>query len=178
MWSGLFFPAQVPLSDFHIPSSVDCRRRAPNSRPGRLRIYPPDVDIRRAIEPAAGVRPRTGVPAQRSTAPAEHYKEATYDQSELAHRHLSAGLVVQPNIAIVLFPTYSFLDQRHHPASLAALLSARGHLSRTDRMKQMIAGVIVIGLVLVLPACSNAIDIICPPAGQCPNVRSFHGGGQ
>jgi hypothetical protein len=116
------FRAQVPFCDFRIPSSVNCR----HSEPSRLRVYPPDVDIRRAIKPAAGVRPRTGVPAQRSTAPVEHYKETTYDQSELAHRHLLAGLVVHPNIAIVLFPTYSFLGQRHHPASLAALLSAGG----------------------------------------------------
>jgi hypothetical protein len=34
-----------------------------------------------------------------------------------------------------------------------------------------------VGLMLALSACSNAIDIICYPAGQCPNTRSGHGGG-
>jgi hypothetical protein len=33
-------------------------------------------------------------------------------------------------------------------------------------------------LVLALSGCSTkVIDIICPPAGQCPNARSGHGGG-
>jgi hypothetical protein len=30
---------------------------------------------------------------------------------------------------------------------------------------------------LALPAWADAIDIIRPPAGQCPNVGSGHGGG-
>ena len=45
-------------------------------------------------------------------------------------------------------------------------------------MKRIIISVIVVGSVLVLPACAKpAIDIICPPAGQCPNVQGWHGGG-
>jgi hypothetical protein len=44
-------------------------------------------------------------------------------------------------------------------------------------MRGIIIRLIVIGSWLVLPACANAIDIICPPAGQCPNVRPWHGGG-
>jgi hypothetical protein len=47
-------------------------------------------------------------------------------------------------------------------------------------MMRMIAQAIVAGaLVLALSVCSTtrAIDIICPPAGQCPNTRSGHGGG-
>ena len=33
-------------------------------------------------------------------------------------------------------------------------------------------------LVLALSSCSTkAIDIICPPAGVCPNTQSGHGGG-
>ncbi len=44
-------------------------------------------------------------------------------------------------------------------------------------MRRIIARVLVVGG-LVLSACSTpAIDIICPPAGQCPNTRSGHGGG-
>jgi hypothetical protein len=45
---------------------------------------------------------------------------------------------------------------------------------------RVVAQVIVVGgLVLALLACSTTrvIDIICPPAGQCPNTRSGHGGG-
>jgi hypothetical protein len=41
----------------------------------------------------------------------------------------------------------------------------------------MIAGTAAIGLVLAVAGCANAIDVICPPAGQCPNTRSGHGGG-
>ena len=34
------------------------------------------------------------------------------------------------------------------------------------------------GLMLALSTCSTRpIDIICPPAGQCPNTASGHGGG-
>jgi hypothetical protein len=44
-------------------------------------------------------------------------------------------------------------------------------------VRRIIIRLIVISPMLVLPDCANAIDIICPPAGQCPNVRSWHGGG-
>jgi hypothetical protein len=44
-------------------------------------------------------------------------------------------------------------------------------------MRRFIRRLIAVGSMLLLPACANAIDIICPPAGQCPNVRSWHGGG-
>jgi hypothetical protein len=38
---------------------------------------------------------------------------------------------------------------------------------------------LVLYLMLALSGCSTrAIDIICPPAGVCPNTRSGHGGGQ
>jgi hypothetical protein len=37
------------------------------------------------------------------------------------------------------------------------------------------ARVIVASLVLTLPACSTpVIDILCPPAGQCPNTVGGH----
>ena len=37
---------------------------------------------------------------------------------------------------------------------------------------------LVLHLVLALSGCSTRpIDIICPPAGVCPNTRSGHGGG-
>jgi hypothetical protein len=56
--------------------------------------------------------------------------------------------------------------------------------SRGDRnrpaMTRVVARMIVVGgLVLAFSACSatRAIDIICPPTGQCPNTRSGHGGG-
>jgi len=45
-------------------------------------------------------------------------------------------------------------------------------------MRRLLIRLILFGSVLALPGCANAIDIICPPAGQCPNVRSLHGGGQ
>ena len=44
-------------------------------------------------------------------------------------------------------------------------------------MGRTIIRMIIIGSVLVLPGCAKPIDIICPPAGQCPNVRPWHGGG-
>jgi len=47
-------------------------------------------------------------------------------------------------------------------------------------MMRVIAQAIVAGaLVLAFPICATtrAIDIICPPAGQCPNTLSGHGGG-
>jgi len=37
--------------------------------------------------------------------------------------------------------------------------------------------IVVGGLVLALAACANAIDTLCPPAGQCPNTVAAHGGG-
>jgi hypothetical protein len=42
-------------------------------------------------------------------------------------------------------------------------------------MRRMIARIIVIGLVLVLSGCAHAIDILCPPAGQCPNAPDHVG---
>jgi hypothetical protein len=37
---------------------------------------------------------------------------------------------------------------------------------------------LVLYLVLALSGCSTrAIDILCPPAGVCPNTQSGHGGG-
>ena len=37
---------------------------------------------------------------------------------------------------------------------------------------------LVLHPVLALSGCSTRpIDIICPPAGVCPNTRSGHGGG-
>jgi hypothetical protein len=30
--------------------------------------------------------------------------------------------------------------------------------------------VIVVGLMLTLSACTNLVDVLCPPAGQCPNA--------
>ena len=47
-------------------------------------------------------------------------------------------------------------------------------------MMRMIAQAIVAGalvLALSVGAITRAIDIICPPAGQCPNTQSGHGGG-
>jgi hypothetical protein len=47
-----------------------------------------------------------------------------------------------------------------------------------DHMTRIIIRLIVVGSVLVLAACTTpAIDILCPPAGQCPNVHGWHGGG-
>jgi len=44
-------------------------------------------------------------------------------------------------------------------------------------MKRITVGLILVGLVSILSGCANAIDVLCPPAGQCPNVRPGHGGG-
>ena len=45
-------------------------------------------------------------------------------------------------------------------------------------LRRITGRIIVIGgLTLALLGCSNAIDVICPPAGQCPNTASGHGGG-
>jgi hypothetical protein len=41
----------------------------------------------------------------------------------------------------------------------------------------VIARVIAVGLVLALPACANAINILCPPAGQCPDTVGGHTSG-
>jgi hypothetical protein len=56
--------------------------------------------------------------------------------------------------------------------------------NRRDRNRpaatRVVARLIVVGgLVLALSACSatRAIDIICPPTGQCPNTLPGHGGG-
>jgi hypothetical protein len=56
--------------------------------------------------------------------------------------------------------------------------------NRRDRNRpaatRVVARLIVVGgLVPALSACSatRAIDIICPPTGQCPNTLSGHGGG-
>ncbi|MGH7047242.1 MAG: hypothetical protein ACREE2_12745 [Stellaceae bacterium] len=46
-----------------------------------------------------------------------------------------------------------------------------------NRVRELVARLIIVGLVLAVGGCSNAIDVICPPAGQCPNTRSAHGGG-
>jgi hypothetical protein len=45
-------------------------------------------------------------------------------------------------------------------------------------VRRILVRVIVVGgLMLVLSVWSTRpIDIICPPAGQCPNVSSGHGG--
>jgi hypothetical protein len=60
---------------------------------------------------------------------------------------------------------------------LMVLVSKPVSAAWSDRMKRMIARVIVGGLVLALPACSNAIDILCPPAGQCPDTVAGHTSG-
>jgi uncharacterized membrane protein YtjA (UPF0391 family) len=53
---------------------------------------------------------------------------------------------------------------------------------QTDVMverRTIVRVIVVCGLMLALSVCStrNVMDIICPPAGQCPNVSSGHGGG-
>ncbi|HTV44320.1 MAG TPA: hypothetical protein VMF05_03305 [Stellaceae bacterium] len=45
------------------------------------------------------------------------------------------------------------------------------------RLSEIVTRLVVIGLMLAVGGCGNAIDVICPPAGQCPNTRSAHGGG-
>jgi hypothetical protein len=41
----------------------------------------------------------------------------------------------------------------------------------------MIVSLILVGLVSILLACAKPpIDILCPPAGQCPNAQGWHGG--
>jgi hypothetical protein len=43
-------------------------------------------------------------------------------------------------------------------------------------MRRMITRIIAIGLLLVLPGCAKRpIDILCPPAGQCPNAPDHVG---
>lgn len=49
--------------------------------------------------------------------------------------------------------------------------------ARAARPRRAIARAAALGLLLAAAGCANAIDVICPPAGQCPNVRSGHGGG-
>jgi hypothetical protein len=44
-------------------------------------------------------------------------------------------------------------------------------------MRRRLVGMIAFILLMMISGCANAIDILCPPAGQCPNVRPFHGGG-
>lgn len=61
-------------------------------------------------------------------------------------------------------------------APLFCFASGDGMVQENGSMGKMIVRVIVVGLML-LSGCANAMDIICPPAGQCPNVRPFHGGG-
>jgi hypothetical protein len=44
----------------------------------------------------------------------------------------------------------------------------------------MIVILIIVGLASILSDCARKpIDVICPPAGQCPNVTGWHtaGGG-
>jgi len=65
--------------------------------------------------------------------------------------------------------------QRSYPPRATCGTATMARFRRTDRMKRMIARAIVTGLVLVLPACANAIDIICPPAGHCPDTRACMG---
>jgi hypothetical protein len=51
-------------------------------------------------------------------------------------------------------------------------------LAIVERLKARTAGlkedkmirVIVVGLMLMLSACTNATDVLCPPAGHCPNA--------
>jgi hypothetical protein len=46
-------------------------------------------------------------------------------------------------------------------------------------MRRIIIRLIVVGAILALPACAKPpIDILCPPAGQCPNAQKFIGGGE
>ncbi|HET7886307.1 MAG TPA: hypothetical protein VFL62_08790 [Bradyrhizobium sp.] len=43
-------------------------------------------------------------------------------------------------------------------------------------MRRIIIRLIVAGAILTLPACAKPlIDILCPPAGQCPNAQKFIG---
>jgi hypothetical protein len=47
-----------------------------------------------------------------------------------------------------------------------------------NQMSRIIIRLMAVGALLILQACSTpAIDILCPPAGQCPNVHGWHGGG-
>jgi hypothetical protein len=41
-------------------------------------------------------------------------------------------------------------------------------------MRRLITVLIHVGLMPILSDCANAIDVLCPPAGQCPNVRPWH----
>ena len=51
--------------------------------------------------------------------------------------------------------------------------------NQTAVRRTIVRVIVVCGLMLALSVCStrNVMDIVCPPAGQCPNVSSGHGGG-
>jgi hypothetical protein len=59
------------------------------------------------------------------------------------------------------------------------LSPASGGRQRADHMTRIIISQIVAGFILALPACAKRpIDILCPPAGECPNAQKFIGGGE
>jgi hypothetical protein len=63
--------------------------------------------------------------------------------------------------------------------SVKQIASARsGGRTHGAVLRRIIGRIILVGgLALAGSGCSNAIDVICPPAGQCPNTVSGHGGG-
>jgi hypothetical protein len=67
-------PAQLPLGDTVEPGST-----AP------LGVDAPNIYVRRTIEPAAWVRPRAGVPAQRTPASGEQHRQTDQNQRSLVH---------------------------------------------------------------------------------------------
>src|SRR6516162_7126446 len=63
--------------------------------------------------------------------------------------------------------------------SVEQVTAARSGGRRHGAVLRRIIGPIILvgGLALAGSGCSNAIDVICPPAGQCPNTVAGHGGG-
>jgi hypothetical protein len=79
-------------------------------------------------------------------------------------------------VADLNLPDMDAADKIHHAGTAGS--NAVIGVGEADRMMRIIIRLIVVGSVLMLPACATRpIDILCPPAGQCPNVHGWHGGG-
>jgi hypothetical protein len=83
----LRFPASVPVAPVEFAALGDALEPGAAALSRRsLRIDAPNIDIRRTVKTAAGVRSGIGVASQRTPASREQYSQPDDDQCHLVHR--------------------------------------------------------------------------------------------
>ena len=70
----------------HLAFGAASARRWLNRVHRPLRVDPPDVDIRRTVEPAAWVRPRTGIASQPASASGEQDRQPDQAHTDITYR--------------------------------------------------------------------------------------------